>query len=244
MTFELKSSFASFVVLAIVSACGGSKPPEAEAAAAELVQESHAGKSKGGPSVSQELGSIDPQEADRVFQSVQAKFQTCQKAGMKRVGPLSGDVKFFVRIGSDGKAKYVVLEDSTLGDLETESCMMHAVESASWPVPRGGNEAEARKGYGFDAGDERPPAVWGPDKIEAAIAKHQKDLQNCTAGVKGSFKVTLYVEAEKKDGKAIAVGVAAPNHEAQAKVACIADVVKSMKLPSPGGYLAKSTFSL
>jgi hypothetical protein len=243
MRFELKTSLLG-LVLALVAACGGSKPPEAEAPALDHAQTSHSKPHSGGPSVSQELGSIDPQDADRVFQSVQGQFQTCQKTGMKRVGPLAGDVTFFVRIGSDGKAKYVVLEDSTLGDIETESCMMHAVERAHWPVPRGGNEAEARKGYGFDAGDERAPTVWGADKIEAAIAKHQKELQNCTAGVKGSFKVTLYVEAEKKDGKAIAVGVAAPNSEAQAKAACIVDVVKSMKLPSPGGYLAKSTFSL
>jgi hypothetical protein len=243
MRFELKCSLVCWVALA--AACGGSKPPEAEAPALDPAAQSSRSKPlSGGPSVSQELGSIDPQDADRVFQSVQGQFQTCQKTGMKRVGPLAGDVKFFVRIGSDGKAKYVVLEDSTLGDIETESCMMHAVERARWPVPRGGNEAEARKGYGFDAGDERAPTVWGADKIEAAIAKHQKELQNCTAGVKGSFKVTLYVEAEKKDGKAIAVGVAAPNSEAQAKAACIVDVVKSMKLPSPGGYLAKSTFSL
>jgi hypothetical protein len=241
---KMKSFPTLMLAVVAASACGGAPPKEPEAPAAAEEKQQNARPSKGGPSVSQELGEIDPKEADQAFARVQSKFQACQKAGMKRVGPLAGDVKFFVRIGPDGHAKYVVLEDSTLGDVETERCMVDAVNGAQWPVPRGGQEAEARKGYGFDAGDEREPAMWGPDKVQAAVAKQDSELKKCTAGVTGSFKVTVYVEPEKKDGKVLSVGVAPPNKEAQGKVNCIVDAVKGMKLPSPGGYLAKATFSL
>jgi hypothetical protein len=235
----------SYLALLLLCACGGSAVKEPETShSAPAEQPREARPSKGGPSVSQELGVIDPKEADQVFERVQSKFQTCQKTGMKRVGPLAGDVKFFVRIGPDGHAKYVVLEDSTMGDVETERCMVEAVNNAQWPIPRGGQEAEARKGYSFDAGDEREPARWGPEKVQAAVAKHDSDLKKCTAGVTGTFKITVYVEPEKKDGKVLSVGVAPPSNEAVSKVDCIVDAVKAMKLPSPGGYLAKATFSL
>jgi hypothetical protein len=230
---------------ALLCACGAAPKAEAEVAQpTRSSEETGADRPKNAPRVSQELGEIDPQEVDRVFAKIQSQFQACQKSGMTRIGPLAGDVKFFVRIGPLGRAKYVVLEDSTLGDFETERCMLSAAENASWPVPRGGNEAEARKGFSFDAGDERPPASWGVDKLDEAIAKHQNDLKKCTQGVRGSFKVTLYVGPEKKLGKAMGVGVSAPNREGQEKNECIVDVVKSMKLPSPGGYLAKATFNL
>jgi hypothetical protein len=228
-------------------ACGGAKAPEAESPRSEVQEpklETASRKGGRGPSVSQELGEIDPKEAEATFQRIQGKFQGCQKSGMKRVGPVAGDVKFFVRIGSDGRAKYVVLEDSTLGDLETERCMVDAVQGATWPVPRGGSEAEARKGYSFDAGDEREPTQWGADKVQAAVAKRDTELKKCTQGTTGSFKVTVYVEPDKKEGRVLSVGIAAPNHDASAKVDCIASAVREMKFPSPGGYLAKATFSL
>ena len=41
-----------------------------------------------------------------------------------------------------------------------------------------------------------------------------------------------------------AVGVAPPNKEGEAKVDCVVDVVRGLKLPSPGSYAAKVTFSL
>jgi hypothetical protein len=237
---KMKNLFALFMIL---NACGGAAPNEAASPVAEDVKP-QTRAAKNAPSVSQELGEIDSKEADQVFARLEAKFQACQKTGMKRVGPLAGDVKFFVRIGHDGHAKYVVLEDSTMGDVDTERCMVDAVNNAQWPLPRGGQEAEARKPYGFNAGDEREPALWGPDKVQAAVAKQDAALKKCTAGVTGSFKITVYVEPEKKDGKVLAVGVAPPNKEAASKVDCIVDVVKAMKLPSPGGYLAKATFSL
>lgn len=237
-------SMKSLLLGLFVCACGGAAK-EAETPNAPLENTSMAPKEKGkgGAQVSQELGEIDPKEADQAFARIQAKFQACQHEGMKRVAPLAGDVKFFVRIGPEGRAKYAVLEDSTMGDLETERCMVSAINAASWPIPRGGPEAEARKGYGFDAGDEREPAQWGPDKVQAAVAKSDA-LKKCTSGVTGSFKVTIYVEPDKKDGKVLSVGVVPPNKEAQEKVECIVDAVKAMKLPSPGGYLAKATFSL
>lgn len=230
---------------AAVIACGGSKPPaEAPIEDHETKPAHHAGGGhKRGPSVSQELGEIDPQEANRAFQRIQGKLMACQKDGMRKVEPLAGDIKVFVRIGADGHARYAYFEESTLGDVETEKCMLDVIGRASWPQPRGG-EAETRTSFSFESGDAREPSPWGPDKVQSALSKVDGDLKKCTSGLTGTVKVTAYVEPDGKEGKVLAVGVATQNKEAAAKVECIADAVKGMKLPSPGSYLAKVTFQL
>jgi hypothetical protein len=237
------------------SGCGGAaKPaevPSAEAPAAEQRSASQASTpSKGGKGgktgkadVSQELGEIDPQEAERAFGRIFAKLAACHKSGLRRIEALAGDLKFFVRIGQDGKTRFAYLEESSLGDSETERCMLEAVALASWPKPQGG-EAEARKAYRFDAGDAREPAAWESEKVHVALAKHERELKSCMGDLNGSFKITMYVEPDKKDGKVLAVGMATKSQSATGKVSCLTEVLGAMKLPSPGSYLAKVSFTL
>jgi hypothetical protein len=235
----MTSRFTRTLPILLVVACGGGKEPETPKA--DPVQSAAPAARKAGPSMSQELGSLDPKEVDKVFARLTDKFLSCQKASMSRVEFLAGDVKFFVRIGANGQAKYAYMEDSTLGDREAEKCMVQEILSAAWPKPDGG-EGEARKSFGFDAGDARAPAAWGSDRISAAVTKHEADLQKCTGGQKG-FHITLYVEPHGKEGKVLAVGVSAPNRDGAGKVDCIVDALKHAKVPSPGSYAAKVTFT-
>jgi len=226
----------------LVAACGG---PKAEPKTADPEPAPTATQKPKGPKigVSQELGEIDPKLAEGAIKQVQPELVKCHKAGLKRVEYLAGDVKFFVRVGEDGKVRWAFLEDSTLGDRATEKCMLDVLGRAPWPKPQGG-EAEVKKPFGFDAGDAREPTAWSPDKVTPALAKAEADVKKCKAGVTGTFKVTAYVEPDGKDGKAQAGGVAPPNKEGEAKVDCVVDVVRGLKLPSPGSYAAKVTFSL
>ena len=196
--------------------------------------------------VSQELGSIDPKAADKVFQKLQPELLNCQKEGVSRVDVLGGDVKFFVRIGHDGRARYAYFEETTLGDRSTEKCMLDVVMRGNWPKPEGGDEAEARKSYGFDPGGVREPTIWTADKVSATVSKHEADFKKCTKGAAG-FKVTAYVGPQGdagKEGKVLAVGVSTPNKDGAEYTDCIAEAVKGMKFPSPGSYPAKVTFGI
>jgi hypothetical protein len=227
--------------LAGVVACGGAPKPAESPTEPQVAAKPQ--PRKGGASVSQELGEIDPQEADKAFGRLQGKLLTCHKNGLGRIDPLGGDVKFFVRIGQDGKTRYTYLEESTLGDLETERCMLEAVQQASWPEPKGG-EAEARKAYGFHAGDVREPTAWTADKVTPALAKRDAEVKKCVGASAGAFTVTMYVEPDGKEGKVLGVGVATKDKDAASKVPCLSDTLRSLKLPSPGSYMAKVTFSL
>ena len=233
--------FASASLSLAALACGSSPPPKpVETPAESTSQRSTRPKLQ----MQSELGEIDPAAVEATMQRAQPKLQDCHRSGLRRIEYLAGDVKFFLRIGEDGKIKYGYFEESTLGDHQTEVCIMQILEAQSWPKPQGG-EAEVRKSFGFDApGDVRPPSSWPADKVVTALGKAEDDVKKCRKGVSGSFKVTAYVEPDGKHGKVQAVGVTPPSKDALEKVDCLMKAVQGMKLPSPGSYAAKVSFLL
>lgn len=265
---RLSLFLAPLAVLAPLTACGGSAPPpktevDVEDTATEAPRRT---SRRGGPMVEQELGSIDPRAVEETFAALSPKLESCHRQGRDRVEYLAGDAKVFLRIGKDGRVKYGWFEESTLGDRETEACILDRFASADWPKPEGG-EAEVRNGFGWPAGSERQPASWGPEKVIGALEADEgakKSVEQCRRGVTGDFIVTAYVEphepeaaqgkGEKKSasakkkgehqGRFKALGVAAPSKEGAEKVGCLIDALEDLALPSPGSYAAKVTFKL
>lgn len=254
--------------LSVVACGGGAAEAPPPAAAPEAAPKEQAGPPV--PQVSQDLGSIDPNATQAAFDALGSRMNGCYQDGLKRVPYLSGDAKLFVRIGQDGRAKYAYLEDSTIGEADTERCLVDALMAATWPKPQGG-EAEARNSIGFDLPEDvRPPAPWSSDRIAEQLGKHDHDFRKCKGKTRGTFHVTAYVEkddekpkphekhAPKKKphpgkgaspedaerGKIQAIGIVPPGRDGADKVDCLLDVVKSMELPSPGSYAAKVSFIL
>ena len=184
-----------------VVACGSNPPPKVEE---PVKDESSARRTSGlAPQVSQELGSIDQRKVEQTFANlVSGPLEKCHKQGRDRVEFLTGDVKLFLRIDGSGKVKYGFFEDSTLGDRDTEKCILGVLSSASWPAPEGG-EAEVRSGFGWGPGGEREPTAWPSDKVATALVESKdvrKEIDKCKAGVKGDFSVTAYVEMDESGG--------------------------------------------
>lgn len=186
--------------VAMLAACGGSQPPpKVEEAAKEEPKKENTGRA---PMVEQELGSIDQRAVERKFDALQSKLESCHEHGRDRIEYLSGDVKVFLRIGKDGKVKYGWFEESTLGDRETEKCILDQFAGAEWPKPEGG-EAEVRNGFGWSAGSERPPTAWGPEKVIGALEADRdtkRGVEKCKHGVSGDFRITAYVEPGEVEG--------------------------------------------
>ena len=180
--------------LVTLVACGGAPPPKVEE---PVKEDSHERKSGPNLQMSQELGSIDQRAVEKTFAGlVNGPLENCHKQGRDRVEVLTGDVKIFLRIDPSGRVKYGYFEDSTLGDRDTEKCIMGVFGGTSWPKPEGG-EAEVRSGFGWGPGGEREPTSWSSDKVTTALAesKHaRKDIDKCKGSVKGDFRVTGYVE--------------------------------------------------
>lgn len=227
--------------------CGGSAPPAAnpgdEAAESASAGSAQNAPRRGGPSVQSELGEIDQKDAERAFSSADAAISSCHQKGVARIEYLAGDIGFLVRVGADGRARYVVVESSSLGDRATERCMVEALNSTKWPVPSGG-EAEARKQISFTAGDAREPAQWQPEKAASALSDKSAAVEACKKGATAQYQITAYVQPAGKDGKIQALGVASSSPEAFAAADCVVAALKSAKMPSPGSYAAKVSFPL
>ncbi len=230
-------------LLALFVGCGGSEP---EPKAPEPPHEEAPPQEAQGPklTVASELGEIDPKATDQTFERLQPQLLICFRQGQQRVEYLSGDVKFFVRVAPDGSIRWVYLEETTMGDRDTERCMLDAIRAARWPQPKGG-DAEVHKSFGFDLPSSvRAPVEWSAERVAQAIAKHGEEATKCRSGAAGDFHVTAYVEPHGKAGRVQAVGVQPPNADGDARIDCIVDAVWKMKMPSPGSFAAKVTFVL
>lgn len=203
----IRTALVSTILLALTPiACGGDPPPknpnDANDAPPTVEQGGGTRSGKkggaGGPSIAQELGSIDQRGVEKMSHNlIVGKIESqCHKQARGRLEYITGDVKMFFRIDASGKVKYSYFEDTNLGDRETEKCILDAFAGGDWPKPIGG-EAEVRNGFGWTPGDERAPAPWTADKVTSALEK-DKDVKEavgkCKAGVSGDFKVTAYVE--------------------------------------------------
>ena len=159
-------------------ACGGPAVGPVAAPRAEPLAESGAASGPL-PEVSQELGSINADAVDRTFDGLQSKMQDCFKTGLGRVEYLGGEVAVFLRIGVEGHVRYDYFRSTTVGDRETEKCLLNVMSLADWPKPQGG-EAEVLKTFSFDPpSDVRAPTAWNSDELAASIGSAQTDIAKC-----------------------------------------------------------------
>ena len=220
---------------AFAFACGSEPPPKAP----EPVQE-ETHEIKPSLKTRSELGTVDPDAVSAEFHKLQGQLTYCYAQGQQRIETLAGNVKFFVRIGEDGTAKWTYFEESDLGDRDTEKCLLDAVMGASWPKPDGG-DAEARYTMEFPA-QGRPATDWDSDKVAAALGKHGEAIDDCKSGASANFRATMYVG---RGGKVLGAGVQTTSRDGADKCDCLANALRKLKgLPSPGSWPAKVSFGL
>jgi hypothetical protein len=226
-------------VLALVASvsvgCGGSTPEAKPAETAEAEAPHH--HSSGGPSMESEVGGLNQEEVKNVFRRQQEKLTHCWDQGRTRIPFLAGQVSFHVKVDHDGKAASVSLSESTLGDLDTEKCLMDVIQAAQFPQPVGGKEGLADySGLEFPASDEvREPVAWSESDMGGGAKAAHAVLRTCKAQTGGSsLKATLYVNTQ---GKIQSVGFAGDATPSASD--CAADKLKKLKFNSPGSYAAK-----
>ncbi len=238
MELRFRSGFVLGAVLA--AACGGGAP---QAKAPEPQQEEDEHGHSGSPlDVSSEIGALDENQVTKIFTQSVKDFQACLDAGAKRVEFIGGSVGFFVKVDAQGHVAHAHLEQSTLGDRETEKCMLQAISKRDWPAPQGGKTGLARKSFDFDPpNDVRPPTDWDAERATSALSKKSGAIQKCKADAPGTYAATMYVNT---NGSVISIGMAPPDEHGEAAVDCLVDVVKHEKFPSPGSWPAKVSFEL
>jgi hypothetical protein len=229
------------LLLVTLASCGGSEPPAA-APSHEAPKMVERPKPKQRLSMSGQLGSLDEGKVEDTFNRLLPRFGDCMTQGSSRVEFIGGHVKFFVRIALDGTAKWAYLSESTIGDRDTERCMLGVAKGARWPTPAEG-EGQAQKAFDFDPSpDVRDAVPWGADRIARSLATARPKLGQCTQGAPGRYKATVYVQT---NGTTLSAGVATPDERGEAGAAdCLVTVIKGMKFPSPGSWPAKVIFDV
>jgi hypothetical protein len=189
-----------------------------------------------------QLGSLDEGKVNETFTTLVPRFGECLSQGSSRVEFIGGHVKFAIRIALDGNAKWVYFAESTLGDRDTERCMLNVAKSARWPIPQEG-EGQAQRALDFDPSpDVRDAVPWGADRISKSIASVRAKLGQCANRAPGKYHATVYVHT---NGTAMAAGVAPPDERGEpVAVDCMVDVIKAMRFPSPGSWPAKVMFDV
>ena len=106
-------------------------------------------------------------------------------------------MKFFVRIGADGSAKWTYLEESELGDRETEKCLLDVVHGRAVAQARRRRRRGSLRRWSSPLQATRPPNDWGSDKVAAALGKQgdaidvqgggarHRSARRCTSGPGG-----------------------------------------------------------
>jgi hypothetical protein len=235
----VSSSLALAIAGTLVLACGGSAPPTRTQADARDAPDA---RERSSLAVSAEIGALDEDKVTRAFDSSIKELQHCLERGAKRVEFIGGAVSFYVRVDGGGALAHTHVEESSLGDRETEKCMLDVLRKKKWPAPVGGETGYARKAFDFDPpNDVRPPTEWSSDRVSKTLDDKRDEIANCKNGSSGSFTATVYVAT---NGQPLAVGVTPPDETGEAAVDCLVGVMKDASFPKPGSWPAKVSFSL
>lgn len=228
------------VLTLVPLACGGGGEPAPKTADDVDVGEER--PARRGLQTSAEIGALDEEKVDKTFRRAQGALEECLRNGAERVEFLGGAVSFFLKIDSSGRLDHAHIEKSTLGDRETEKCMLSALRARSWPKPVGGEHGLARKSFEFDPpNDVRPPTEWDGSEVAPTLDELKDRITECKSAHSGAFEATLYVAT---DGSVLAAGVTPPDERGEQAVDCLVDALKSARFSSPGSWPAKVTFSL
>lgn len=234
----MKRAIVLFGISLTLLACGGSSPPPE--VPSQEPSEVTSRPRRPSLQMSQELGSLDEAEVNQAFARLSPKLMVCIEKGTVHNEYLAGHARVFVRIDEEGRARWAYLAESTLGDRETERCMLDVVKAARWPLPIDG-EGEAKNSFDFDASpDIRPPVAWSEDRVASALPSLRSKLQSCPVAA-GSYRVTAYISEE---GSVLAAGVSPPDEKGEEASDCVVEAVKAMNFGSPGSWPAKVSFEL
>ena len=183
-------------------------------------------------------GSLPMQEVRRVLEPRSPVFAECFLARSRRLSQLSGGVRLFIRVATDGSVERAFPEDSTLGDRETERCLTDVARDTRFPRPRGG-AAEVRWPLHIDPAG-RHPETWDEGRVARIVERRGADAmaQCLPAGQHGDFQVTAYVRGS---GRVLAAGVAVTDEALVDAIDCVHHAVGRWRMP-PTRHTAKVTF--
>jgi hypothetical protein len=185
-----------------------------------------------------EIGGMNEEAVTVAFSALFEEVLGCVQTRSKTIRELGGHFVLSLRIDREGGVRWAYLSESTLGDRDTERCVLDLAQGRVWPRPLGG-EGLASRSFDVDPGAE--PAPLEGKRVRRSVLSHAEQLARCKKGVRGTFTATAYV---RPDGRVMAAGVAPPSETGERAADCLAEAIGKMRFASPGRRAAKVTFEV
>ena len=221
----------------------GARPSEWTGGASAAESSGDAEVADDGMEVEGILGSMAQATIRRAMSERANAFIECFTQRYDALPVLGGAATLSFRVRGDGRVRWVHLVNSTVGDRQTERCVLRIAAAMRFsPGPVGG-DAEFQDTVELPAPDDvRAPVSWQPARLRATLRSSGTSLRSCN--VPGdSLRVTVYVDP---GGTAAAVGAAFvprdPEEDSQAALDCVTQMVARWPFPDPGSYSAMVTF--
>ncbi len=226
------------LTLAFVGGCAGEESTDAPAEVEETSGHERALARNDGAQIEGLMGTISSDAVERTMEARMGRFLRCFQRRHEAVEVLGGTIDLAFRVRVDGTVLWVYPRESTIGDRETERCILEAARSARFAPPRGG-EAEFAYPLTLDTPPEvRPPLHWDASRVAAKVEENRGEIVDCGPG---PYTVTVYVAP---GGQVLAAGASTTDPERADDLDCVARSVSTWSMPDPGSYPAKVTFSL
>jgi hypothetical protein len=225
---------ASALLTLLFTGCAHAPPPPPPA---PVVQAAAPPPVDPGPtSMESEIGGMNEEAVSRAFAGLADGVVTCADQGRARLAYLGGQVTVKLRVDRQGGVRWAYLSASTLGDLDTEKCVLDLVRHKTWPRPVGG-EGIAESSFEIDT--RTPARAWSERQVEQATRAVQRATAPCRREVPGGFTATAYVRA---DGRVASAGVAVPSEKAAGGADCVVEALRKLRFGPQAGAAAKVSF--
>jgi hypothetical protein len=224
--------------LALCAACGGSTPTEQPVSAESTGGEERAAEPDQ-LAVTGLRGTLSQHEIQGALEPRMLKFSRCVQKRSGEVEWVAGAMQFQFKVALDGSVAQVFPSQSSMGDRETERCMVEVAKSTRFPAPHGG---EAEFSWSLEVPldpDVREPVVWSAADVQEVLSTRTAEVETQCGG--GPYAVTAYLDTE---GKVVAAGAATGDEASAPQLDCVVLAVQGWLFPSPGSYAAKLTFTV
>jgi hypothetical protein len=231
-------------ILAALAACGGEADVET---AGESDEPTTGGELAAEPNPEDEmqiegiLGTISELAIEDGIQRNLGRITRCFSNRYDEVDVLGGQMEMSFRVKTDGTVRWVYLRRSTVGDRDTERCILNILSRITFARPHGG-EAEFSTPLSLDPPEDvRPPVEWPSSRVSSLVSSNGPALISSCAATGEGFHVTAYVGP---GGEVLAAGAAVDHPDIVEPLDCVANGVLGWSMPDPGSYPAKVTFDL
>lgn len=228
------------VCAAFAVACGSARAPVRETHESRAVAEHQAEPSGPEFDVQGTLGALDSDQVQNTVELQMDRFEQCFVVRMQAVPMIVGRIQMAVRLRTDGSVKWAYVKESTLGDRDTETCLLDVVRATAFRAPTGG---EAEFSFPLEwPGTERSARLlhWGAADLGPELAGKVPEVAS-QCGLSGGVAVTGYVDGA---GVLLSAGAAAENPADFDKTQCVIDAVRTWTFSDPTPNVAKVSFSV